>query len=303
MANTHLQQRRFVISVTFEKWSPEDRDEYGEPGDTGFEFENNKCDFNTLISYARDFGISTASASAPDANVYFKSTVADENQAHFEQGVDTFYCLHIDMIDEKAPTSEDIQRIADALNIRFSNPLALPLDDQARPRTSIAPAKLELPVNDPVFGYYINLDERGDFYADVRTEQEKTVCEIRAGESLGEDESNIFEDGFMKNKHDVAGLESYLKSLKIIPENGKVMPSAQFEAYLGDKEPSGIVTEDGYKLIRLEDGCYVDHLDEDRRDLTYESLEDIPVDWKPLTAHEVAQHFLYQNEEENGLSM
>lgn len=63
----------------------------------------------------------------------------------------------------------------------------------------------------PVFGYYINLDERGEFYADVRDQSEKTIFEIEGFE--------IFEDGFMRNKNDIDSLSEHLKALKILPKN------------------------------------------------------------------------------------
>ncbi len=56
--------------------------------------------------------------------------------------------------------------------------------------------------------YYINLDERGEFYADVRDEQEKTIFEIHG--------FDIFEDGFMRHKRDIGGLLSYLRQLDIV---------------------------------------------------------------------------------------
>jgi hypothetical protein len=58
--------------------------------------------------------------------------------------------------------------------------------------------------------YFINLDERGEFYADVRRD-DKTIFEIKGFE--------IFEDGFMKNKLDLAGLTEYLNDLGLIKEN------------------------------------------------------------------------------------
>lgn len=64
--------------------------------------------------------------------------------------------------------------------------------------------------------YHINLDERGSFYADVRDGNDKTVFEIKAGDELAEDETSIFEDGFMKNKHDINGLAHYLIDLGVI---------------------------------------------------------------------------------------
>lgn len=46
-----------------------------------------------------------------------------------------------------------------------------------------------------IYKYFINLDERGSFYADVRNQAGKTVFEIKAGNELAEDESSIFNNG------------------------------------------------------------------------------------------------------------
>lgn len=59
--------------------------------------------------------------------------------------------------------------------------------------------------------YYINLSERGDFYADVRNPDGKTVYEICG--------FSIFEDGFMSHDEDIEGLCSYLQDLGVIGEN------------------------------------------------------------------------------------
>jgi hypothetical protein len=56
--------------------------------------------------------------------------------------------------------------------------------------------------------YFINLDERGEFYADVRNAFDKTVFEISGFE--------IFEDGFMSNKDDLEGLSMYLVQLGVM---------------------------------------------------------------------------------------
>ena len=61
------------------------------------------------------------------------------------------------------------------------------------------------------FYFHINLDERGEFYADIRDENDQTVFEIKGFE--------IFEDGFMKDKTDMRGLGNYLVQLGIIDEN------------------------------------------------------------------------------------
>lgn len=83
-----------------------------------------------------------------------------------------------------------------------------------------------------IFGYYIDLDERGDFVADVRNTEGKTVFEIRAGNSLGEDESSIFEDGFMRDKNDVSGLTDYLRSMEVISADARVLSMSEFERRL-----------------------------------------------------------------------
>jgi hypothetical protein len=54
--------------------------------------------------------------------------------------------------------------------------------------------------------YYINLDERGEFFADVRDrETDVTVFEIHG--------FDIFEDGFMEGKKDMTGLYEHLEEL------------------------------------------------------------------------------------------
>lgn len=67
------------------------------------------------------------------------------------------------------------------------------------------------------FTYHINLDERGSFCADVRNSEEETVFTIKSGDELPEGETSIFEDGFMKHKDDMSGLEDYLMEMGIIP--------------------------------------------------------------------------------------
>jgi hypothetical protein len=65
------------------------------------------------------------------------------------------------------------------------------------------------------FFYYINLNERGSFRADVRNEADETVYEIFAGDELAEGESSIFDDGYMRHKDDLYGLLDYLVDVGI----------------------------------------------------------------------------------------
>lgn len=62
--------------------------------------------------------------------------------------------------------------------------------------------------------YFINLDERGDFFADVRTAEGDTVFEIHG--------FDIFEDGFMRHKGDTEGLLDYLISLGIAAKGDRL---------------------------------------------------------------------------------
>lgn len=139
----------------------------------------------------------------------------------------------------------------------------------------------------PIFGYYINLDERGEFYADVRNASGSTIYEIRAGDP---EDGNIFEDGFMRDKHDVEGLTDYLRDLDIIPKTGTIHPCAEFEAMIDmSDETHGITTsaepllpgtrirtEDGYTLIVQDDGSLTDG------DMTFASIADLDVDFTIL---------------------
>jgi hypothetical protein len=60
--------------------------------------------------------------------------------------------------------------------------------------------------------YVINVDERGEFFADVRkTGSGESIFEIRG--------FDIFEDGWMKNKTDLNGLHQYLVHFGIITES------------------------------------------------------------------------------------
>lgn len=66
------------------------------------------------------------------------------------------------------------------------------------------------------YEYFINLDERGEFYADVRDPDGNTVYEVHGFE--------IFEDGFMKHKHDLAGLENLLQVQGLMLKGATLVP-------------------------------------------------------------------------------
>ncbi|ANN80885.1 hypothetical protein [Bordetella flabilis] len=95
-----------------------------------------------------------------------------------------------------------------------------------------------------IYGYYIDLDERGDFLADVRDVDGRTVYEIRAGGRLDDDEASIFDDGFMRDKRDVSGLTDYLRSLSIIPSDATVLAMPEFERRLEGQQNDDELTLD-----------------------------------------------------------
>lgn len=108
-------------------------------------------------------------------------------------------------------------------------------------RTGTADEGDEESQNDlPVYGYYINLDERGEFYADVRNVDGKSVFEIRAGNSLGEDESSIFDDGFMRDKNDIQGLTTYLRDMALIPKDASILSMSTFEKEIESRQERAI---------------------------------------------------------------
>ncbi len=68
-------------------------------------------------------------------------------------------------------------------------------------------------INSNYLEYFINLDERGEFYADLRDRGE-TVYEIKG--------FDIFEDGFMKHKYDLQGLKEYMVELGIMQDDQEI---------------------------------------------------------------------------------
>jgi len=59
------------------------------------------------------------------------------------------------------------------------------------------------------FEYYINLDERGQFFADVRDSNGETIYEIHG--------FDLFDERYMLDKYDVENLADHLVDLEILP--------------------------------------------------------------------------------------
>lgn len=71
------------------------------------------------------------------------------------------------------------------------------------------------------YEYYINLDERGEFYADVRDADGRTVFEI--GGENGYPLAEIVTDGYMDHGRDVCGLADYLRDVGILPAGASLV--------------------------------------------------------------------------------
>ena len=70
------------------------------------------------------------------------------------------------------------------------------------------------------YRYWIDLDERGSFRAHVEEyDTGVVVFNILAGNELEEDESSVFEDGYMKHPRDVSGLKEHLVDLLIMQKS------------------------------------------------------------------------------------
>jgi len=71
------------------------------------------------------------------------------------------------------------------------------------------------PVDAPAgqFYYFVNLNERGCFYADVRDEQDNTVYEIFDVEHV----IDLIENGYVRHMADLEGLRDYLIEISVIP--------------------------------------------------------------------------------------
>lgn len=73
--------------------------------------------------------------------------------------------------------------------------------------------------------YVIDLDERGQFAAHVQDSEGNVFWEVKYPEYIEDVESGemvetstLFEDGYMKDKNDISGLESYLKETGVLGE-------------------------------------------------------------------------------------
>ncbi len=111
-----------IVSVTYEKFLPLDFDE-GEASDIGFLVEDEEVNFEDIVHFASQYGFNAAGAS--DSNTWLNSTNADQDREYFEQGIEKFYSLHIQQVDGKQPSAEQIRTIANVIFSKAAAPLSL----------------------------------------------------------------------------------------------------------------------------------------------------------------------------------
>jgi len=103
---------------------------------------------------------------------------------------------------------------------------------------------------------YNHHEERGHFDAYVLDENDNVVFEVHYPDFYEDEESGeliegttIFEDGFMKNSHDVNGLEKHLKSLGVLKEDDELVMEYVNGGYMGDggETPQGKI----YQKVKI----------------------------------------------------
>lgn len=214
--------KKYTVSVTYEVVTPECV-EAGDAAERGYEIERQVLDRDELKRLGDEYGFSEPSSSQLESRMWFSTVDPVQDRAYIEQGHERRFSLHLNEVDGREPELADVAEVARLLDVRVAGMEAYP------PETAAGR-----------FGYYINLDERGDFYADVRDAEGKTVFEVRAGNSLSEDESSLVDDGFMADLHDVNGLTNYLRDIGVIGPSAEVVPSDEFEASLEAERDDGL---------------------------------------------------------------
>jgi hypothetical protein len=96
-----------------------------------------------------------------------------------------------------------------------------------------------------VFGYVINLDERGSFSADVRDLKDRTLYEVKSDD---EEEGVIWqvEDGFMKHARDINGLHQYLIHLDILKPTDRLLSESDFNRVQAKFDQDPIAVTNSY---------------------------------------------------------
>jgi hypothetical protein len=94
------------------------------------------------------------------------------------------------------------------------------------------------------YGYYVNTNERGFFYADVRDIDGNSVYDVLGGAYIEDDESSIVDAGFMRNFADIKGLQEYLRCLGVIEKDAVILTASAFEEAFEEAEEEEEEEED-----------------------------------------------------------
>lgn len=204
---------RYLVSVKYTKT------EIGLPnGRRGYGTDVNRVWMSgeELASTARKFGIDKASYPSPAyaPHIWWVSSTPRLDATHETRSQLDVHEITAGTSGVREPTAEDFQSIADVIGVAFEEPMEMP-EHRA-----------------PIYGYYVKLNELGAYEADVRDESGKTVFEVRAGTSLGKGDVGIFDEIDMGAGEYLPPLESYLRTLDIIPANARLMFKPEFEAEL-----------------------------------------------------------------------
>ena len=130
--NTH----QYLVSIYSETRSVAE-DVEDETTRTEVEIDQETIDADTLIRYAQDYGISEASSSHITPNqhsLWFYSVTPQQDRAYFEQGIETYYSLHVHAVDDKKPSGPDYQHVADLIDVRVSPAVSLEPSEIASPQ-------------------------------------------------------------------------------------------------------------------------------------------------------------------------
>lgn len=135
------------------------------------------------------------------------------------------------------------------------------------------------------FGYYVNLDERGSFSADVRNMDGQTILEVET-----DDFGSVWfvEAGYMKDTQDITGLAEFAVKIGTLPVGTKFHSMSDFEKLEAEWAEAVSSIEQFEPKAKLAD------LYDDNEDLA-DALSAVIVDFEyPDHAHKTIEQLLAQ---------
>lgn len=137
------------------------------------------------------------------------------------------------------------------------------------------------------YSYYINLDERGIFSADVRNFDGQTLIEVMSDDD-GDGEVWLVESGYMRDTQDIAGLTAYGIQVGILPAGSQIHSMSDFEKLEAEWTEAVSLIEQFEPKAKLAD------LYDDNEDLA-DALNTVIQDFEyPDHAHKTIEQLLAQ---------